>query len=73
MLRLPSSKAQGHKDVLKPSKPCHVGIHLKAFTEYSDEYPYARVSVISQLFLCHFILVKLAVSSIRVKTYKYYM
>ena len=26
MLRLFSSKAQGHKDFWKPSKPCHVGI-----------------------------------------------
>ena len=30
MLRLLSSKARGSKDFLKPSKPCHVGIHWKA-------------------------------------------
>ena len=34
MLRLLSSKAQGHEDNWKPSKPCHVGIHLKALAEY---------------------------------------
>ena len=36
MLRLPSSKAQGRNDFRKPSKPCQVGIHLKALTEYSQ-------------------------------------
>ena len=36
MLRLPSSKAQGHKDFWKPSKPCLVGIHWKALAEYSQ-------------------------------------
>ena len=35
MLRLLSPKAQGYKDFYKPSKPCHVGIHWKALTEYS--------------------------------------
>ena len=35
MLRLLSSKAQGHKDFGKPSKHCHVGIHWIAFAEYS--------------------------------------
>ena len=30
-----SSNAQEHKDVCKPSKPCHVGIHWIALTEYS--------------------------------------
>ena len=34
MLRLISSKARGHNDFWKPSKPCHVGIHWKAHTEY---------------------------------------
>ena len=28
MLRLLSSKAQGRNDFLKPSEPCHGGIHL---------------------------------------------
>ena len=34
MLRLLLSKAQGCKDFWKSSKPCHVGIHWIAFTEY---------------------------------------
>ena len=33
----------------------------------SEEYPYARVSVDFQLFLHHFVMTKLATSSIRVK------
>ena len=36
MLRLHSSKAQEHKNLWKPSKPCHVGIHWKALAEYSQ-------------------------------------
>ena len=35
MLGLLSSKAQGCNDFQKPSKPCHVGIHLIALREYS--------------------------------------
>ena len=31
----PSFKAQGHKDIRKPSKPCRVCIHWIALTEYS--------------------------------------
>ena len=34
MLRLLKSKAQGHKDFRKTSKPCHVGIHHIALAEY---------------------------------------
>ena len=34
MLRLLSSKAPGHKDFWKPSKPCHVGIHWIAQARY---------------------------------------
>ena len=34
MLRLLSSKAKGRKDVWKPSKPYHVGIHWIALAEY---------------------------------------
>ena len=34
MLRLLSSKVQGRKDSWKLSKPCHVGTHWKALTEY---------------------------------------
>ena len=36
MLRLLSSKAQGRRDLWKLSKPCRVGIHLKALAEYSQ-------------------------------------
>ena len=36
MLRLLSSKAQECKDFWKTSKPCHVGIHWIALTEYSQ-------------------------------------
>ena len=36
MLRLYSSKAQGYKDFWKPSRPCHVGIHLIALAENSQ-------------------------------------
>ena len=67
MLRLHSSKAQGHKYLWKPSKPCHVGIHWKALAEYLDEYPYARVSVIFQLFciiLPHLLLWLLIMSTV---------
>ena len=34
MLRFLSSKLQGRKYFRKPLKPCHVGIHWKALTEY---------------------------------------
>ena len=37
MLGLLSSKAQGQKDFWKTSKPCHVGIHYIALTEYSQK------------------------------------
>ena len=49
MLRLLSSKTQGF---FKSSKPCHVGIHWIAIVEFSQkiEYPFARVSVLYQLF-----------------------
>ena len=36
MLWLPSSTAQACKDFRKLSKPCHVGIHWIALTEYSQ-------------------------------------
>ena len=35
MRRLLSSEAQGCKEFWIPSKPCHVGIHWKALTDYS--------------------------------------
>ena len=70
MVRLLSSKTKASKDFRKPSKPCYVGIHLIALAKcwvLLDEYPCARVSVIFQGFLHHFVLAKLATSSIRVK------
>ena len=36
MLKLYSSKEQGPKEFWKPSKPCHVGIHQIALTEFSQ-------------------------------------
>ena len=36
MMRLLLSKAQESKDLWKPSKPCHVGIHWIAHAEYSQ-------------------------------------
>ena len=69
MLRLLLSKAQGCKDSWKPFKPCHVGIQLKALTEYS------RMSTCKPGFQSSFsffvsfsILATLATSSIRVKS-----
>ena len=64
MLRLLLSKAQGRN----PSKPCHVGIHWVALA-LLDEYPCARVSVI--VFLHHFVMAKLATSSMRVNPFTY--
>ena len=71
MLRLLTPKAQGGKDFWKSSKPCHVGFHLIDSSHWvlSDEYPYARVPVIFQGFLHHFVLAKLATSSIRVNSF----
>ena len=67
MLRLFSSNAQGRKKIWKPSKPCHVGIHWIALAEHSQistHVPgYSRFSG----FWHHFILAKLATSSIRAK------
>ena len=69
MRRLLMSKAQGPKDFWKPSKLYHVGIHWKALVEYSQMSTHdPRVQPFSQFFfLHHFVLVKLATSSIRVK------
>ena len=36
MLRLLLSNAPGCRNVRSPSKPCHVGIHWKALTDYSQ-------------------------------------
>ena len=36
MLRPLSSKAQGHKDLWKQSKPCQIGTHWIALAKYSQ-------------------------------------
>ena len=36
LLRLRSSKGQGHNDFWKASKLCHIGIHWKALAEFSQ-------------------------------------
>ena len=65
MLRLPSYKKQGRKDVWKPSKPCHVGIYWIALTGYSQMNTHVPgFQSFPRLFLHHFVL---ATSSIRVK------
>ena len=48
-----------------PSKPCYVGIHWIALTEYSQTSTHVPGT---SFFLHHFVLVKLASSSIRVTT-----
>ena len=73
MLRLLLSKAQERIYFWKPSKPCHVGIHWIALAEYSQmSTHFPRVSVIFFRFLHHFVLAKLATSSIRVKAGSFY-
>ena len=66
MLRLLPSKAQERKDFLKPSKPCHVGIHWIAFADYSQMGTQVPGFLSFFSFLVHFVLAKLATSSIRV-------
>ena len=66
MLRLLSSKAQGCKDFWKPYKPCHVGIHLIALAEYYQMNTHCQGFCRFSGFLHHFVLAKLATSSIRV-------
>ena len=54
------------QDFYKPSNPCHIGFHWIAFTEHSQmstHMPDFHISAFSH----HFILPKLATSSIRVK------
>ena len=68
MLRLLSSKAQARNDFWKPSKPCHVGIHWKILTEYSQMSAHMPGFQWVFRFFTHFVLAKLATSSIiRVK------
>ena len=56
------------KDFWKPSKPCHVGIHWIAFTECSQMSTHVPGFHSFSGCLHHFVLSKLATSSIRVKT-----
>ena len=72
MLRLLSSKPQGRKDFLKPSQPCHVGIHWIAFAEYFKMSAHVPgFQSLFQTFLHHFVLAKLAtIGSIRVSMAK---
>ena len=65
VLRLLSSRAQGHVHFCEPSKPCHVGICWIALAEHSQMN--ARISAVFQFFLHPFVLAKLATGSMRVK------
>ena len=66
MLRLFLSKAQEHIDLLKPSKPCHVGIHWIALAENSYMSTHLPGFWSFFKFLHHFVLTNFATSSIRV-------
>ena len=65
MLRLLSSIAKGRKDIWKPSKPCHVGVHWIALVEFSQMSTHVPGS---QTFFRYFALAKLTTSSIGVET-----
>ena len=62
MLRLFSSKAPGCKDLWKPLKPCHVGIHWIALAEHSQMSTHLPGFRPFFRFLPHFVLAKLAFS-----------
>ena len=67
MLMLPLSKAYLHKQIFQKPKLCHVGIHLSTLAEYpqmSTPVPGLNSNFLG--FLHHFLLAKLATSSIRV-------
>ena len=67
MLRLLLSEAQRCKDIRKSLKPCHVGMHWKAFAEYSQmSTNLSGFPSLFSFFLDHFLLTKLATSTIRV-------
>ena len=67
MLRLLLSIGEKCKKFWKPSKPCHVGIHWKALTEYTQMSTHMPWFQSFSAFLHDFVLAKLATSSIRVK------
>ena len=61
MLRLLLSKAPKYKDFWKTSKPCHVGIHWIALTEYSEMSTHVQgFQSIFSVFFHYFVLAKLA-------------
>ena len=60
------SKTQRGKDIRKTSEPCHVGIHWIALPEYFQMSTYMPGFDHFPVFLHHFVLAKLATSSIRV-------
>ena len=66
LLRLLLSKAQGRKAFRQPFKPCHVGIHWIALAECSQVSNMCQGFNHFSVFLHHFVLAKLATSSIRV-------
>ena len=68
MLRLLSSKAHWCKDFCKPYKPCHVGIQWEALIEYSQMSTHLPGFWSFSAFLHHFVLAKVATTSIRVKS-----
>ena len=57
------------KNFWKPSKPCHVGIHWKALAEYFQLSTHLPGFQSFSGFLHHFVLAKLATSSMRVNTW----
>ena len=61
------AQAQGCKDLQKPPKPCHYGIHWIALSEHSQMSTHLPGFQSFVRFLHHFVLAKLAISSIRVK------
>ena len=69
MLRPLSYNTQEYSDFLKASKPCPVGIHWEALAEYSQMSTHVPGFQSFFSFLHHFVLAKLATSSIRVKMY----
>ena len=66
MLRLLLYTAKGRKESWKRSKPWHVGINLKAHPEYSHISTHVPGFQSFITFLHHFVIAKLATSSIRV-------
>ena len=64
-----SSKAKGCKDIWKPRKPYHVGIHWIALTEYTQMSTMCQgFSHFSGSFALSFYIVQIATSSVRVES-----